>query len=139
MSLGPIIRIGCRVRFTPRNRGDDEWPSHWAEAMTKRGTITRMRISRKGVAMAEVRWDGLATVAPIDASALDYVIAGGGDVIEGMRCRRLPSREVGKASALTDWAGSVGTVVSPIHDAHVRVRWPDGQEQRLSVFAIEPE
>lgn len=140
MSLGPIIRVGCRVRFTPRNRGDSEWPSHWAEAMNKRGTIANLVVTRKGATKPVVVWDALKTPVVIDADALDYVIADTSDIsVQGRRVRRLPSREVGKTSALTDWAGSVGVIVSPIKEAYVRVRWPDGQEQQLSVFALEPE
>jgi hypothetical protein len=140
MTLGPILRHGHRVRYTPRNRTDNEWPSRWAEAMLRRGTIMRTMMTRAGVTKVVVQWDGVAAAVALDPDVLDYVVAVDENIsVAGMRVRRLPSREVGKTSAICDWAGAVGVIVTPVKDAYVRVRWPCGNEQRLSVFAIEPE
>lgn len=138
MSLGSLIRVGHRVRFTPRNRDADEWPGHWAEAMSKRGTITRTVMTRAGATKAVVRWDGRVNGDAISVDALDYVAAGDANAPwRGRRVRLLPTKEAGKTSVMLDWAGAIGTVVSDISSARVLVEWPKGGTTWHSIFGLE--
>lgn len=138
MTLGPLLRVGHSVRYTPRNRADHEWPTHWAELMLKRGVITRTLMTRHGQTKVAVMWGARSTAQIVDPDLLDYVVAeGNSTVIVGRRVRRLPSKEVGKTSVMCDWAGSIGVIATPLKDAYVTVQWPGGIEQRHSIFAIE--
>ena len=105
--------------------------------MKKRGTITRIVETRSGRGKVAVRWDSLGGVNTIDPDALDYVIELTPAALVGRRVRRLPTKDVGKTSGMTDWAGAIGVVTTSLKDAYVTVVWPDGSDQRLSVFAIE--
>jgi hypothetical protein len=141
VSLGPIIRVGGRVRLIPRNRGDNEWPSRWVSAMQKRGTIVRTPESRGGRVRALVLWDGLKAMETVDPDALNYVNAHDGIYRIGERVRLRPTKSVGKVSAIIDWAGSAGVIVGTAGgDGLVSVLW-DGASNRARVAfsEIEPE